>query len=178
MGTRRGISAAALAVAALALGAGGAAPAAAYVSLTPNQHDFGAQQVGTVSAPFSFTLRVRCIEDPANPGSGICLMGSEPFTPNVSVTGPFKVQNNTCTSTMPGDTTYGTTCTFGISFAPTLSGSQSGIVDSGDPGGFGKAAVQGVGQPAVSTAAGKKKCKKKKRSATAARKKCKKKKRG
>jgi hypothetical protein len=154
-----------------------AAPAAATISLTPNQHDFGAQQVGTASAPFTFTLRVTCYPDFANPPNGCS--SPHPFTPSISVTGPFTVQNNTCTSTMPGDSTpFGTTCTFGISFAPTLSGSQTGIVSSGDPDGFGKAAVQGIGTavpPLATGAAKKKKCKKKKRAA-AAKKKCKKRK--
>jgi len=120
--------------------------AAARVSTTPNSHDFGGQTAGTTSAPFTFTLTVRCTEDPANPGSGICNGGmSEPFTPNVTVSGRFVIQNNNCTSTMPGNTTFGTSCTFGVAFAPLAIGAHTGIVDVGEPSGFGKAAVYGFG---------------------------------
>src|SRR5688572_2676269 len=81
--------------------------ATARVSTTPFNHAFGGQTVGTTSGPVTFTLNVRCTEDPANPGSGICNPpGAEPFTPNVTVTGNFAIQSNNCTSTMPGNTTF------------------------------------------------------------------------
>jgi hypothetical protein len=163
-----------------------AGSAAAHVSTTPNSHNFGGQTAGTTSAPFTFTLIVRCVEDPANPGSGMCQAGPEPFTPNVTVTGNFVIRNNNCTSTMPGNTTIGTSCTFGVAFAPLIAGTHSGIVDVGDAAGFGKAAVSGFGlspplapvTPVATTSqppTPRKKCKKRRTSpAGAAAKKCRK----
>jgi hypothetical protein len=83
---------------------------------------------------------------------------------------------------MPGNTTFGTSCTFDVVYAPVALGSHQGIVDVGDSMGFAKAAVYGTGlappptTTAPPTAAPVKKCKKH-RSAAAAKKKCKKKRR-
>ena len=152
------------------------------VSTSPNTHDFGTQAVGTAT-PFTFTVRVHCDEDVANPGT--CL-SAHPFTPHVTVTGEFAVRNNTCTTAMPGSDIVGTTCTFDVAFVPATAGPKTGIVDIGEPGGFAKASVMGTGviaaQPptsggAAGTPSAKRRCKKH-RSATVAKKRCKKKKRG
>jgi hypothetical protein len=171
----KGIVGAAVVTAGLLAGAGSAYGAYA-VSTTPNAHDFGSQSLGSASAPFTFTLRVTCDEDVANPGT--CL-NPHPFTPNVTVTGDFAIRDNGCTSTMPGNAFFGTTCTFNVLFAPAATGARSGIVDVGEPGGFAKAAVTGNGVAVptvpspVPTTAKKKKCRKH-RSASAAKKRCKK----
>ncbi len=160
------------------------ASASATISLTPNQHDFGSQTVGTTSTPATFTLTVTCYHDAAvmPPNPPICIMpgGEHPFTPNVTVSGDFAIRDNTCTQPMPGNTPFGTSCTFRVVFVPTVAGLREGIVDVGDPVGFGRAAVRGIGVlPATGPGVGpptakKKKCKKKKQAASA--KKCKRKK--
>ncbi len=163
-----------------------AGSAAARISTTPNSHDFGGQTAGTASAPFTFTLRVSCNEDLPNPG--ICL-SDDPLTPNVTVSGNFAIRNNNCTAFMPGNSPLpGDSCTFGVAFVPPATGYQTGIVDVGDPGGFGKAGVSGTGlapvlpvplaTPTTTPGPGpaKKKCKRRRGQAAAARK-CKRKKR-
>ena len=105
-------------------------------------------------------------------------------TPLVTVTGDFAIQNNGCTSPMPGDTVFGSSCTFKVVFAPTGIGPRSGIVDVGDPIGFAMASVTGTGVAAASIPGPApvvpvnptKKCKKH-RSASSAKKRCKKKRR-
>ncbi len=142
-------------------------PAAALgmSSTAPFNHDFGAHTIGTTSPPQTFTLTVRCTPDPPNPN--MCTGAPEPLTPNVTVTGPFAIQDNTCTTTMPGSTTFGTSCTFKVVYKPVSTGEAVGIIDVGDPGGFGKAAVRGTGvalpatpPPGAGSTVGPKKCKK------------------
>src|SRR3954451_688307 len=94
--TTRAVLAAALAAGLLCAAA---SPAAAIPSLTPTSHDFGTQLVGTSSSSFTFVLRVRCIEDPANPGTGICnISGGEPFSPTITVPSGY-TQTNDCPAT-------------------------------------------------------------------------------
>lgn len=176
MGTRRVIAVIAVLAAALWC----AAPAGADIRLTPFQHDFGARTIGTPSAPAVFTLTVTCRPDPAQvpPNPPMCNPdGDHPLNPNVTVTGDFTIVNNDCTLPMPGDTVSGNSCTFGVVFTPKVTGERTGVVDVGDPDGFGRAGVKGLGTAALSTAEPRKskKCKRKKRSAAAAKKKCKKK---
>jgi hypothetical protein len=170
-------------VVALAVGLLGviASPAAAYPSITPTSHDFGAQQVGTTASPFTFVLRVRCLEDPANPGSGLCASGPEPLSPAITVPSGF-TQTNDCPPTPPGNTTFGTTCNINVRFAPLVAGPVNGALRTGSD--FAVASLTGTGvtptqasptptTPATPTVQ-KKKCKKH-RSAAAAKKRCKKK---
>jgi hypothetical protein len=153
----------------------------AYPLTAPNSHDFGSLTPGSTSAPVTFTLTDRCFEDPPNPGT---CESNYPLTPLVTVTGDFAIQNNGCTSPMPGDTVFGSSCTFKVVFAPTGIGPRSGIVDVGDPIGFAMASVTGTGVAAASIPGPApvvpvnptKKCKKH-RSASSAKKRCKKKRR-
>jgi hypothetical protein len=119
-------------VAALAVGLLGVtvSPAAAYPSITPTSHDFGAQQVGTTGSPFNFVLRVRCLEDPANPGSGLCANGPEPLSPVITVPSGF-TQTNDCPPTLPGTTTFGTTCNINVRFGPLAAGQLNGYLRTG-----------------------------------------------
>jgi hypothetical protein len=170
----------AAALAAGLLGAS-ASTAAAYPSITPNSHDFGPQLVGTSSSPFTFVLRVRCLEDPPNPGT--CASGPEPLSPAITVSSSF-TQTNDCPPTLPGDTTFGTTCNISVRFTPAALGATNGSLLTGSA--FASASLIGVGvnpslptmptpqttAPTVPTAH--KKCKKH-RSASAAKKRCKKK---
>jgi hypothetical protein len=164
----------------VALPASAGAPAPFLIS--PFNYSFGQQALGTTSGPVAFTLTVRCFEDPS-PMPGDC-MTNNPFTPNVTVSGNFAIRDNGCTSMMPGDTTFGTSCNFNVVFSPLVLGSHTGIVDVGQPDGFGRAGVSGTGvapppAPTGTTPAPKpRKCKKKgKKGAVAAKKRCKKKKR-
>ena len=178
MGIKRRIGVVLAAAFGLAVLGGSAAQGfAGYaVSTTPNSHDFGGQAVGTIGVPFSFTLRVHCDEDVAMPGT--CL-NSHPFTPNVAVSGDFAIRDNTCPATMPGTDIYGTSCTFGVVFAPRALGAAMGVVDVGEPYGFAKAGVTGTGAAGgapplpIHTA---KKCKSH-RSASIAKRRCKKRRR-
>jgi hypothetical protein len=162
------------------------ATAAAYPTTGPNSHAFGNQVVGTLSAPSTFSIHAKCISVDvpppavcANPG------GDGPFTPNVTVSGPFRIVNNGCTATMAQADPYGSYCYFDVVFKPVLVGPVTGVINVGDASGFGTASVSGTGTapqaqslPAPTpTAVAKKKCKKKghKRSAAAAKKKCRKK---
>ncbi len=185
-----GMWASALALAATAI-AIYAAPASGYPTLTPINHSYGEQMVGTSSLPFTFTLNVKCQPDPPNPAMCSNPAG-EPLTPNVTVTGEFAVVNDNCSGMlMPGASTVGTNCTFGVVFSPGGVGSRSGLVDVGDPLGFARGGVTGIGfiplspppliqappgtTTSVTTTTAKKKCKRK-RTAAASKKKCKKKK--
>lgn len=181
-GRRRGSRLGLLAALLVALAAVSPGTSLARVQTAPINHTFAGQTIGTSSGPFTFTLTVSCHEDPANLGT--CFPppdGNDPLTPNVTVTGPFAIQNNNCTSPMPGNTFAGTSCTFGVVFAPQSTGSQTGIVDVGDPDGFGKASVSGFGlalplppanpastTPAPQTPPGRRKCKKRKGAGKAA----------
>jgi hypothetical protein len=127
-----------------ALFAAGAHAQTAPYQISPFNHSFGQQALGTTSAPATFTLTVRCYEDVGNPGT--CLMNN-PFTPNVTVSGDFAIRDNGCTSMMPGNSTFGTSCNFNVVFVPTLLGDRTGIVDVGQPDGFARAGVTGTGVP-------------------------------
>jgi hypothetical protein len=163
-----------------------AASAMAYPSLSPSSHDFGSVMPGSSSAPSTFTLTVRCQEDPPNPGT---CASPYPLTPNVTVTGDFAIQNNGCTAPMAGNTTFGTSCTFDVVFRPTVVGARTGIVSVGDPIGFAQGSVTGTGvapfaptppattlapTPAPGTTAQLKKCKKRHRRASVAKRHCRK----
>jgi hypothetical protein len=169
-------------LASLAVMAGGPAAAGAQAPylIDPFNHSFGQQAAGTTSGPVTFTLTVRCYANPS-PDPFDC-MTNNPFTPNVTVSGNFAIRDNGCTAMMPGNSTFGTSCNFNVVFAPLVLGSHTGIVDVGEPGGFGRAGVSGTGiapppTPTVPTPAPKpKRCKKKgKGKGAAAAKKCRKK---
>jgi hypothetical protein len=173
-------------IAGLGVAAALALPAAAggYPNTTPGNHDFGPQAIGTASDAVSYMISAKCNSGQMVPGGPIVCFapgGEAPFVPHVTVTGPFKIQDNTCSAPLLQDSPIPSTCTFGVAFVPQAVGEANGIVDVGDPVGFGKAAVKGTGiQPTAPTlSTTKKKCKKKghKRSAAAAKKKCRKKKR-
>ena len=83
------------------------------VSLSPPGLNFSAQQVGTTSSAQSITLN--------NTGDGPLAIS------NVVITGDFS-QNNTCGSTVVPSTS----CTFGVTFAPTAAGSRSGSLTISD----------------------------------------------
>jgi hypothetical protein len=168
--------------AALAAGVLGvtASPAMAIPSMTPSIHDFGNQQVGTFGSYFTFVLRVKCVEDPANPGSGICNSGSEPFSPVITVPSAF-AQTNDCPATLPGSTTFGTTCSINVRFEPSVAAPVTGYLRTGSD--FAVAYLTGAGVTPTQTSpppttpttptTQRKKCKKH-RSAAAAKKRCRK----
>jgi hypothetical protein len=95
------------------------------VFLTPSTLDYGSQQVGTVSTPATFTVRVTCA-----PGVVDC-NADDPFTPTIGISGEFAIQNNTCTTLMPGNTMEGTTCTFDALFIPLSPGVKTGTITTG-----------------------------------------------
>jgi hypothetical protein len=157
------------------------ATASAYPTIGPNTHDFGAKLVGTASAPYTFQIHAKCLAYSPTPGAPLecaAMGGDPPFTPNVSVSGPFRIANNGCTATMLQANPYGSYCYFDVVFAPLLPGPATGVIDVGSP--YATASVSGTGIPAPmqsSPTPTKKKCKKKghNRSAAAAKKKCRKK---
>ncbi|MGH9615951.1 MAG: choice-of-anchor D domain-containing protein, partial [Acidobacteriaceae bacterium] len=80
------------------------------IVLLPNEVDFGAQQVATTSAAQQVTI--------SNTSTASVDLTSE------SVTGPFAIQTNTCSSSLPEDSG----CTVAIVFQPTAPGSASGVL--------------------------------------------------
>ncbi len=163
-----------------------AAPAA---SATDNwdrpSQDFGNQNVGSTSDPLQFVLVATCDAYtgglPPNacivPANGVHSYGA------ITTTGPFAIDPATDVCNARGGvllTPFNTApvdiCTLQVAFKPTSSGVKTGSLrtttsPSGNPL---IVTLKGTGIPTGQAA--KKKCKKKKRSASAAKKKCKKKK--
>jgi hypothetical protein len=158
----------------LALALVGAAPAAAQVTITPAEADFGKQTVKTESPPKQFTLST----GPVGPPGGYAA------DPDVGSNDQFRMVSHTCPSTMPPNTS----CTISVVFAPFYPGFTGGTLRgnrasptgvTADLSGEGIAAPSGNGNgTGTGTGKGKgKKCKKGKKGVAAARKKrCKKKK--
>lgn len=161
-------------VVAVAASLASAAPASAIESLTPNNRDFGNQTLGTEGPTASFTLTAKCTADPANPMMPTCLI-IQPFSPSFSVGPDFRITEEDCPPTMPGDTIFGTSCTIRVAFRPTGLGVRESILETGSA--FARAAVRGTGvappvQPAPATKK-KKKCKKRKKGRAVSAGKCK-----
>ncbi len=80
------------------------------IVLLPNGVSFGNQQINTTSAAQQVTI--------SNSGTGTVPLTSE------SVTGPFAIQTNTCSATLPAKTG----CTLAIVFQPTQAGAATGVL--------------------------------------------------
>ncbi len=80
------------------------------IVLLPNSVDFGGQQISTASSPQQVTV--------SNTSGNPVALTSE------SVTGPFAIQINTCSGSLPSDTG----CTVAIVFQPTQTGAASGVL--------------------------------------------------
>jgi hypothetical protein len=161
---------------AVVVGALIAAPTAGAATLTPTSHNFGNQNVGTSSAPKTFTVTNGCVIF-----VGFCI--TPEFTtivaPTVTPASDYSLVNS-CPVVLTFD---GATCGLGVTFKPSALGVRNGTLNAGT---F-SATLTGTGvnpttpttqTPAAGGVAGqtaKKKCKKKKRGAAAAAKKCKKK---
>ncbi len=83
------------------------------VTLSPTSLNFGAQQVGTTSAPQNVTL--------TNSGSAPLNVSG------ISVQGDF-AQSNTCNTTVQA----GSNCEISVTFTPTVSGTRSGMLTIAD----------------------------------------------
>jgi hypothetical protein len=169
-----------------------AAPAAqASLAWDTASHNFGNQNVGTASAPKTFTLTAGC--DAVDPITmTLCIVppaGIHPFgSPTVTGDGFALGVPNTCSVGFMSTATLGSTqtCTSTVTFTPTSAGLKTGMLATPGPGGP-DIALSGTGvtpttpttqTPAAGGVAGKKakKCKKgKKKRGAAAAKKCKKK---
>lgn len=80
------------------------------IILLPNSVDFGGQQINTISAAQQVTI--------SNTGGASVALTSE------GVTGPFAIQTNTCSATLPANTG----CTVAIVFQPAQAGPASGML--------------------------------------------------
>ncbi len=108
------------------------------VTLNPSSLSFGNQTVGTTSAPQAIQL--------TNNQSGNLTISS------ISTAAPFAVSSQTC-GTLPGAVVGpGASCTINVTFAPTVTGSQSGTLTVSDdaPGGSQSASLGGSGVSAGS----------------------------
>jgi hypothetical protein len=127
---------------AILLATGAASPAGAAM-LSPSSADFGAQTVGSVSAPKAFTLAPSVTD----------------LTLAVSTTGDFK-QTNDCPAVL---TLLSPSCTINVTFTPTAAGGRSGTLGTtalivGGP----SATLSGTGNQSGGNGATGGKCKKKK----------------
>ena len=98
----------------LALAGNGVAP---EVNLSATTLAFGNQAHGTTSGAKSVTVE--------NSGSATLTIGS------ITATKDYNVVNNTCGSSL----SPGATCTFGVTFSPTVTGTDNGYVMIGDNAG-------------------------------------------
>ena len=101
--------------------------AAALLSVSPPAYDFGSLQVGATSGTKTFTV--------SNP-STVSTSFSGP-----TVSGPFQVASTTCTGSLPPSGN----CDANVRFAPTGSGSASGLLSVTSPAGTSSAALMGAG---------------------------------
>ena len=104
----------------------GTAPAA--IVLLPNSVSFGNQQIATTSAAQQVTV--------SNTGSAAIALTSE------SITGPFAIQNNSCTASLPANTG----CTLAIVFNPVQTGAASGVLTVVSGRGAESIAINGTGE--------------------------------
>jgi hypothetical protein len=160
----------------------GAAPALAVPQITPSSRDFGSVAIGSTSASMPFTLYHSCTEVVMAPGQ--CQMEA-PYSISPNATGDFLVTSHNCPASFNSPPAAGAEpfCTINVAFRPTVTGARAGQV-RGNGTGFPFASLTGNGLAApvvpvtTVTPAKKKKCKKKKKTATSAKKKkCKKKRR-
>ena len=98
------------------------------IVLLPNSVDFGDQQVATVSTAHQVTI--------SNTSSGAIALSSE------SVTGPFAIQTNTCSSSLASNTG----CTLALVFKPTVAGPASGVLTVTTAQGTESVGVSGNGE--------------------------------
>lgn len=104
------------------------------VVLLPNNVNFGGQQIGTTSATQQVTV--------SNTGTASIALSSE------SVSGPFALQANTCSSTLP----LATGCTLAIVFQPTQAGPANGVLTVATDQGTETIGLEGIGEsPATDT---------------------------
>jgi hypothetical protein len=98
------------------------------IKLAPAANDFGSVEVGTMSAPFTFTV--------ANTGSGVAAR------PEISISSPDSfTQTNDCAA-LPG----GGSCRVTVVFRPASLGTKNGtLMVTSVPGGLASAALTGVG---------------------------------
>ena len=116
----------------LPLAGTGLAPAS--VLLTPSSLSFSATNIGAKSDPQYVTI--------ANTGDIAVSLTSE------TITSDFSLSANTCGSKLPGQTS----CTLGVVFSPTASGTRSGMLTVVDSKGTQTAPLSGTGlAPATDT---------------------------
>ena len=149
--------------------------AAANTSASPTTLNFGSRQVGATSPSKTVAITVDCTASISFPAPLCVLPGI--FIPPPSITGDF-LQTNTCGAGISSSGLTPGTCTFTVKFKPTAAGTRTGTLTTGtDVTGSSPAPISlsGTGVASGSGAvAGKKKCKKKPRSAQTAKKRCKK----
>ncbi len=92
------------------VGLSGTGTTQSAIVVLPNSVSFGGQQINTVSTAQQVTVS-------NTSGSSIALTSE-------SVTGPFSIQTNTCSSSLPTNTG----CTLAIVFQPTQTGAANGIL--------------------------------------------------
>ncbi len=98
------------------------------IVLLPNDVSFGDQQINTTSAAQQVTI--------SNTGTGTVPLASE------SVTGPFAIQTNTCSATLPATTG----CTLAIVFQPKQAGAATGVLTVVSGQGTQSIALNGSGE--------------------------------
>lgn len=134
---RRGAAAIAV-VAVMATLTGGATANAA--SISPEMADFGEVQIGTVSAPQSFQLSVRCQKF----NSELFLCESvESLKTSISASPPFAVQSTDCPSEVFGFNEFPSFCTIKVVLQPDAVGPVTGTLSTGGP----TAKLLGSGSP-------------------------------
>ena len=106
------------------------------IVLLPNNVNFGGQQIATTSAAQQVTI--------SNTSASSIALTSE------SVTGPFAIQTNTCSTTLAANTG----CTLAVVFQPTQTGSASGVLTVATGQGTETIGLDGTGEsPATGTLA-------------------------
>jgi hypothetical protein len=106
------------------------------IVLLPNSVDFGGQQINTISAAQQVTI--------SNTSGNAVALTSE------NVTGPFAIQTNTCSGSLPSNTG----CTLAIVFQPTQPGAASGVLTVVSAQGTQTIGLSGSGEnPATDTLA-------------------------
>jgi hypothetical protein len=113
---------------------GTAVAAAAAIQLTPSSLSFGGIRVGSSSNPQYITI--------ANTGGQPATLNAE------TVTGDFTLSTNTCGANLP----VNASCTVGIVFTPTTSGTRQGLLTVTDSAGAQTASLMGDGQSAATDA--------------------------
>ncbi len=116
------------AVAAAGTLAGGASASAAILS--PPSFDFGDRQVGTTSAPDTFSLSVQCQNFSFE--FFFCISG-EVLETSISASPPFAVQSTDCPSELLGYSEFPTVCAIEVVFQPTAGGPVTGKLSTGGP---------------------------------------------